>query len=908
VTLSNYTDFWDSLTPRQRSDICLGAFSSAELSSDDRVEISSRTLTYWLARQLRYRPETLLRRDAKYRAAQLAPRVRRGFAQAEWRMLLANGAAWGFPAAAEVISRELGFDDGESLCFSYLVEQATPEQWSTALIAAANLPNTAPEAHALAGCLSLTGLGWDFLEPIKPDLKKRSDDALAEAASTLPVPQEPLLAIASAEGPAENGGSQERGANVAFTTLDKVVIDQIIATAAQAQGALSSDDLDDFLQTIVSLSIKVAKAYHHLGFADALLKDRHLDWQREEFNDERRGWYLVGALTAYVRLQQHDSILELIRSRQQDFEALYGLENIAGQFAANALCPYLLSKGMILEAANLIGPHVSQYCVPAIRQLLVRSANRLRTGHVSDVSPVVEALFHAASDLAAIPSDGANLLRMTKRLMAQVCQAKGEFDAARMILIQLKDEESTDPGSGILADLALVEAAIANVTDLKLPEDKDARVQLRAVLSNNESMLRQSASGDLPSCRGCLALAVLDYLTWADSHSDTPSLVRALATVRLALATVRATKEGAVYQNSGLVGQCQFMESVLLMNRLTEHDAQLALTAWQGIPVSAGHLPSIDIGLLLQAAQASGQQLAAQLVETLVAYGRWDSNAFLKDPVMLTHSPALLERALTSIGDTSLSDREKWDRLVAVVPAAVQRREIALAERALGYLQELALRGSCISIAHEWFSREANYDAVWDVDDAISIRAEIAHCEGDLVECGQLLAKLFWLENHRDPAAAGEILSLMQDWRIPAVIRDPCVFALVERPVAEAARQILEVDRTRALRIVFVGGNETQERYDDYVRQTIAADWPNVHVEFFHTGWSANWGRDLSNIVAAANSADAVIIMRFVRTMFGRGLRSQITKPWFPCTGHGRASVLGTIQRAINHVARAHAA
>src|SRR5882757_3679178 len=103
VALSKYTDFWDSLTPRQRSDLCLGAFSSGELPSHDKSELSSRTLTRWLARQLRYRPETLMRRDAKYRGAQLEPRVRRGFAQAEWRILLANGAAWGFPAAMQAI-------------------------------------------------------------------------------------------------------------------------------------------------------------------------------------------------------------------------------------------------------------------------------------------------------------------------------------------------------------------------------------------------------------------------------------------------------------------------------------------------------------------------------------------------------------------------------------------------------------------------------------------------------------------------------------------------------------------------------------------------------------------------------------------------------------------------------------
>jgi hypothetical protein len=127
------------------------------------------------------------------------------------------------------------------------------------------------------------------------------------------------------------------------------------------------------------------------------------------------------------------------------------------------------------------------------------------------------------------------------------------------------------------------------------------------------------------------------------------------------------------------------------------------------------------------------------------------------------------------------------------------------------------------------------------------------------------------------------------------------------RRAPDSLTAVTEVDRSRPFRIVFVGGNETQERYDDYIRETIAVDWPKAQVQFFHTGWSANWGREFAGIVKAGNEADAVVIMRFVRTMFGRGLRSQIVKPWFPCTGHGRASVLGTIERAINHVARKNA-
>lgn len=377
-------------------------------------------------------------------------------------------------------------------------------------------------------------------------------------------------------------------------------------------------------------------------------------------------------------------------------------------------------------------------------------------------------------------------------------------------------------------------------------------------------------------------------------------LQRALGSVRAALATVQSTKEGSEYQNSGLVGQCQFIESVLLMNKLTADDAQLAMSLWKRVPKSGGHLPARDIAFLLRASEAIGQSTTATLVESLIAYGRNDSNTYLRDRVILTHSASLLERALASIQDTTLTDRDKWERLIAIVPAAIARSAVETAAEALENLHELAIRGSCTSLAHVWFSQESNYDAIWDAEDALWARAQIAHCEGDLVECGQLLARLFWSENHRDPESAREILSLMADWRVSDDLRNHCENGLARTSESEVAPDSAPAPRSKPCRIVFVGGNETQERYDESIRREIAADLPNVEILFFHTGWSANWGRELPTILSAAHGADAVVIMQFIRTMLGRRLRSQLSKPWVACTGHGRDAIIRSTRRAVD--------
>jgi len=51
------------------------------------------------------------------------------------------------------------------------------------------------------------------------------------------------------------------------------------------------------------------------------------------------------------------------------------------------------------------------------------------------------------------------------------------------------------------------------------------------------------------------------------------------------------------------------------------------------------------------------------------------------------------------------------------------------------------------------------------------------------------------------------------------------------------------------------------------------------------------------------DEADAVVLMRFMRTNFGREARrlcNQSAKRWFACTGHGRDSICAALDEAAD--------
>ena len=98
----------------------------------------------------------------------------------------------------------------------------------------------------------------------------------------------------------------------------------------------------------------------------------------------------------------------------------------------------------------------------------------------------------------------------------------------------------------------------------------------------------------------------------------------------------------------------------------------------------------------------------------------------------------------------------------------------------------------------------------------------------------------------------------------------------------------------RSVTIVFVGGNEQQADYRQHVEEAIAGEFPRASLDFEFPGWGGNWGKTAKSVGQRLDRADAVVVMRFIRTHLGRAVRRMASDrdlPWIPCTGHGRGLV-----------------
>jgi hypothetical protein len=97
------------------------------------------------------------------------------------------------------------------------------------------------------------------------------------------------------------------------------------------------------------------------------------------------------------------------------------------------------------------------------------------------------------------------------------------------------------------------------------------------------------------------------------------------------------------------------------------------------------------------------------------------------------------------------------------------------------------------------------------------------------------------------------------------------------------------------VRVFLVGGDERQSKHDDWIREQLAEKDPGVTIEFLRPGWSGNWSSNLDEAIRTLRRVDGVVVMKFMRTVFGRRLRREIEVPWRGCHGAGRNAMLNSI-------------
>jgi hypothetical protein len=501
-----------------------------------------------------------------------------------------------------------------------------------------------------------------------------------------------------------------------------------------------------------------------------------------------------------------------------------------------------------------------------------------------------------------------------KRRRAQCLKAEGHFRDAETAFAQLASEEAGVLRADVLTDLGLAKGKFKWLSEVEVPrfEDQkqvmlerirkgagefDAAVKLEDVRRTNvhyvlgvQALLegRDEAYGH---AHNYLEQAYTGASERVDVYRETEVLPR--IQLYLALAILLAFEEPQFRNAVGLMRQAAVDLPVSMWPTWMVREAVRTCLHL----ASAGHLELIDF-------------LSVLLPDLL------DEFALRED--LLARSPLLTGRLALMAKEPKRAPESRWQCLSMLLARRLKDGAIGKAQETLDELEALAGQSSaCRARWVDLLEDSRSFAPAWTEEEALYSRALMCELEGRYEDAWVLLQPLFHRaasEGRLDEAQG--LLDRAKGYGLPPdQTRDAEARLAACRPAeataAEGGRDWLAESLSRqGIMILFVGGQETQEKYDDGIRRELSERYPGLTVHFEHTGWESNWGRQLDAMEGLLDRCDAVVIMRYVRTTLGRELRKKVgakSKLWVACTGHGKDSCTRAIVEAARQVAQKRA-
>ncbi len=442
-------------------------------------------------------------------------------------------------------------------------------------------------------------------------------------------------------------------------------------------------------------------------------------------------------------------------------------------------------------------------------------------------------------------------------------------------------------------DLGLVTCGFRSVADVCLPASAGELATTARVLSAGAEHFARAATDANPA--RAEADFVLGVLRFAEGSGALPPLDRVVAA------------RGSLGAGTPLevVAPCaRLYLGVALAESL---DLSRAAEAVEHLVSGAREAPAAAHAWLLSRAltalAATRPDLASSAAHALLlAVGDRLLDAAL-DAGLLPSQPALREMLAARVEDAHRPGLARAADAEALLRDSLLASDVPLAERALDALEGLADAPEGRRRLLAILEVRSRHDPAWSAEEALYARVRLLEAEARYEEAARLLSAAGHEVLSKDPErglpTVDDFLDRIDGYGIPrpdAALDARC--AALRKASTPPAPPAVEPKG----RVYFVGGNEVQARYEEWLRAEARRRWPHVTLDFDFTGWSGNWGRTLAATEGRIEAADSVVVMQFIRTMLGRAVRSlcgRHGRPWVACTGHGRQSLLSAIERAV---------
>jgi hypothetical protein len=691
-----------------------------------------------------------------------------------------------------------------------------------------------------------------------------------------------------------------------LSMYERALIRTLVDGAISRTSNLKAEEAEQMVRQLIDAAPGQISHCFLLGFAQAL-HGRAIAMIDSGSTAGRVRWHLAGYVLGRARDGKHKETYDALMTTEAHLDRLLEDEKVSH--------PELIECGVVLAkmfAAAEDHARLAKLCgmlratqLALATFVIVGAALELASKLTSDekYDATVELIAAAISAIDSIEGGTSDdEVKAYYRDMADYQRAAAmlgmkKFKDAQAIYTRFINEPESGHRMGARVWMSLSKAGVSRIEEIfpQGAKDKFAEVMRKLeIVSKEVASVGVSRHRLAQICNGL-------WLQHSGKHAD------AIKAFDLALAGMPADSSYRRRKIQQWTSLCRAVSLVHELNDDYRHDIKAALREAKeaGLKPASWYLLDIASPLGVFNDHELVDLLGDLLPEgDLPSFNRtqWSSGAVESDPRLQVTYLAWLE-------SSSEPTETKWDQATALLGAGWKNGGSA-PEDALDFLSFLAfqderLAGKLI----ELLAKLGPSDGMLSQQELTTLRARLHASRGELQQAVGLLTPLFFsVANAQDQYLQQMALAIYDDVKemkgdlVPLESLKQKLLAQLEPDEALDPDLVKEAGE---INVIYVGGNETQKRYEEDVRKTFASKYPNVSIEYFYPGWSSNWNKVVDVIRPKLVKADGMLLSYYVRTMFGRTIRKACPDncPWWGADGHGKASIIRGLEKAIQHAA-----
>ncbi|MCH8510986.1 MAG: hypothetical protein LAT83_04975 [Kiritimatiellae bacterium] len=698
-----------------------------------------------------------------------------------------------------------------------------------------------------------------------------------------------------------------------FTTLDQLLIKAVVASALEQEGAFPQDAVENLLEEVVDMSGDRQRSFFHRGFYHALFNIEPMS-DFPGANVERRNWYFCGLLFGWLRHEKQSECLDLLKKHARQTDSLCRRDpNPCGAMLLPSMYPVLLRHeefGLLKDWLESQLPVVrAEPMARLLGEMYQDASSFIRRGRPSEAMVLLQACLKCLGTQKTFQLQRQGQFHaLLIRRIAQAHQLQGNFGAASKLLVEEIPQEEFDRIPGAFADLGLIEGGFRSL-GATLPENREESIENRLEsLRKGESRFRKAveAHGDYAiNAHFCLGLIHL-----LAGQEEAPE-----AFSHFSRALTGMLKQEDAYKEASVMEWARFGLGIALLETAEPSNLQSAKERiYQALEAGITFPGTLWARALAAAALFDDHELCSRVARELIDKRGDEAYPILQQAGIHRHS-GLREPFLEWLDQKKWKSLELFHLFQELVGSDNSAEGIALDGDLLDRMEGLAIRDTAVRNSFLTFLRDGNFwEPAWSRMEAEECLVRLYEVGGHFQQAADLQRVVFFqLRDLGEDHHLEEARELANHIKAYHLSPDPSEELLACLPKAEKPEIQTSVEdllkQGHQVSILYVGGNETQERYVDSLQHDFEEQFPGLEVTFYFPGWSSRWNLHLEKVKPIIHRVDGVVLNNLVRTQFGRHVRRECDgrHPWTPCTGRGRDSIRRSILRAATcHLGRLH--